>query len=323
MEALLGLSMLSFLLCLLMIIISFFRKNKKRKKWKLGLIGSVVLFLYAAINTPTDSAGTDRLVKEVSKPDPKITNDTQNASENAQKLTDEPMKAKEEPKDKKIDNEHVNGQSSSDQSKGMGNKSVELFQGFVPYQTDGFLIQIPKDWANVYSKLKYPLEKKFSNSIDDDYKPLEEEHTLTYDALNGSFTTSIRIFPYDKSEGYENVARKELLIWGDEEAKKINIVNVDAAYQKKNYLNTVTGLSVYKIIVFKNDICYLLSASHNVNELSAQGSHMQYFREKVKKFRSDADKILPSFQITDPNITIKTVLESETPPEVFQKLKSQ
>lgn len=198
----------------------------------------------------------------------------------------------------------------------LGNET-DILDGFVLYEADGFSIQIPKSWHTLGSQLIRSSDVNTSDSLNVDYSAEQEIYRINYRTDN-SFDTRITIYPFNK-EDYEYFVQSQKdhpdLI------NKVDIKNADVAFAYTDYKDSISEISRRELIVYKDDVCFILSAYHNAGD--KEGGFVDMYRKLIKQYRDDVDKMFSSFELTDETIDFKTITQSETPSQLFSELKDQ
>ena len=102
---------------------------------------------------------------------------------------------------------------------------------------------------------------------------------------------------------------------------KVDIKNADVAFAYTDYKDSISEISRRELIVYKDDVCFILSAYHNAGD--KEGGFVDMYRKLIKQYRDDVDKMFSSFELTDETIDFKTITQSETPSQLFSELKDQ
>lgn len=185
---------------------------------------------------------------------------------------------------------------------------VTLMEGFRLIQADGFAIQVPDEWHSVNSNFTKSYEQRFSTKLDIDDTPIGETYDINF-KTDMQFYSKIEIIRYDKSQDYEKFAKTNGYGAFQDNFQKIEIKNADAAFEWKDYKDSIGQKSSRELVVFKNDVCYIFYSYHEINH--TEGSWANIYRQEIKKFRADLEKIYDSFQIVYEGITFEDVIQNE------------
>jgi hypothetical protein len=182
------------------------------------------------------------------------------------------------------------------------NLSKPMFDGFVRYSADGFKIQIPKDWEAVFSRAE-------ASDM--------EKHYLWF-KMYDIYTTEIQI----THESYEDFIN----YYGPEYFKnyeKIKILNADVAYSNKSYSEYIDGVSTYKIIAFKGDICYTLYAQCSLPAMDYNligQAYLNQYAEEIDQYKNDINNMFYSFELTSEPISFDEITSTTTLPDDYHDM---
>lgn len=185
---------------------------------------------------------------------------------------------------------------------------IQVMDGFRLIQADGFALQVPNTWHSVRSSFTKSLAARTSTKLDIDDTPIKETYDINF-KTDMQFYSKIEIIQYDKNQDYEKFAKSKGYGRFKDDFKKIDFKYADAAFEWKDYKDSVGQKSSRELIVFKNDVCYIFYSYHEIAH--TEGSWADIYREQIKQFRSDLESIYDSFQLMDDRITFKDVVQSE------------
>jgi hypothetical protein len=169
----------------------------------------------------------------------------------------------------------------------------EIIPGFLPYQSDGFMLQLPTGWSYIISDIEYTLSGD-QFSLSSEKIPVSEKYDIKYKADDGiHYNTDIQII---SKESFEK--DKTFYLYGD--FISASIKNADVSYSLKKYSNSLIETSEYKIVAIKNDAAYIISARFSgYNQMEASGSYYDFNKNRLEKYLNDIDIMLSSFELTD------------------------
>ena len=180
----------------------------------------------------------------------------------------------------------------------------EPIPGFLPYQSDGFMLQLPTGWSYIISDIEYTLSGD-QFSLSSEKIPVSEKYDIKYKADDGiHYNTDIQII---SKESFEK--DKTFYLYGD--FISASIKNADVSYSLKKYSNSLIETSEYKIVAIKNDVAYIISARFSgYDQMEASGSYYDYNKNRLEKYLNDIDIMLSSFELTDSPINYEEIAQT-------------
>ncbi|WP_133297960.1 copper amine oxidase N-terminal domain-containing protein [Paenibacillus paeoniae] len=187
-------------------------------------------------------------------------------------------------------------------------------EGYYPLETDGFKAQVPEAWTFMYSEVKYKTNPSDMYSIDTKATPTEEEYEFNpiseYMTSHGIYS-KMRIVPYDQNIHHTDFLKRVIFNFKPNEFSPVSVSSSDYALMNKSYSDSIYDRSSWDLIVFKNDVCYILTSGHEINSAGIWPAEVH--RSNIKNFRAQLEILYGSFEITNPNIVFTEVVKNYLP----------